>query len=241
MSIVGTIQPDRLADALSGGDDGMAARFLYAWPDAPHYTSLMDRRIADDDTSLAMLHKIAAIAGTPDNPRRLTFETEAMVQFDQFMETLHREAQGMDGLEAGWLGKGPGTVARLATALALLGWSEQEAHELPSVILEGFVANAIKLWNSYFRHHAVAVFNQAGRADRDRFPRKAARWIRSAKLEQVSREMIRCEALSYALDAEGTDRVIERLEHAGLLRPVPADPHKPGRPARRWAVHPAAR
>lgn len=43
VSIVGTIQPDRLADAFQGGDDGMAARFLYVWPDAPAYTSLMER------------------------------------------------------------------------------------------------------------------------------------------------------------------------------------------------------
>ena len=35
--IVGTVQPDRLVEALAGADVGMAARFLHVWPDTPVY------------------------------------------------------------------------------------------------------------------------------------------------------------------------------------------------------------
>ena len=64
VSVVGSIQPDRLAEVFEGSDDGMAARFLYAWPELPAYTSLMDRRTARDDEALAMLRAIAAALGS---------------------------------------------------------------------------------------------------------------------------------------------------------------------------------
>jgi hypothetical protein len=239
VSVVGTIQPDRIADALAGDDDGLAARFLYAWPDPPAYTSLLDRRTPDDDGALARLQSIARLAQTPDEPRRLTFDTQAIVLLDDFMEELHRAARGLDGLEASWLGKGPGTVARLALALALLDWSDSGAALPPGMIESEHVSGAIRLWNDYFRRHALAVFNQAGRADRDRLAKRALHWIKSTAPAEVSREMIRCDALSYAVDAEGADKVIARLEQGGILQALPAESGKRGgRPARRWAVNP---
>ena len=85
----------------------------------------------------------------------------------------------------------------------------------------------------------MAAFHQAGRTDRDRLARRAVRWIRSAGVREISREMIRCEALGYSVDAEGADRVIARLEEGGVLRALPAETGKRGgRPARRWIASP---
>ena len=111
----------------------------------------------------------------------------------------------------------------------------------PRVILAQQVAAAIRLWNDYFRPRALAVFNQAGRTDRDRNARRTVRWLKANDLDEVSREQIRCEALCWAVDAEGADRVIARLEQGGVLRPVQATMNRRGRPLRRWAVNPGLR
>lgn len=161
--------------------------------------------------------------------------------FDRFLSELHTEAREADGLEAGWLGKGPGTVARLAGALALLAWSDGDDPTPPGDIDKRAVVIASTLWSDYFRAHARSVFNQAGRSDRDRHARRAIRWLRLTKTEEVSRNNLRRDALAHAVDAEGADRVIARLEAGGILRAVPIDPTKNGRPTRRWAVNPAVR
>jgi hypothetical protein len=239
VSIVGTIQPDRIAEALSGGDDGLAARFLFVWPQTPDYTPLMDRRVPDDDRAFLLLNRITHIAGTASDPLGLRFDEEAVALFDHFYAALHKEARDADGLEAGWLGKGPGTVARLAGVLALLAWSEQEPlPERPEVIGREQVQFAIGLWSHYFKAHARNVFNQAGRSDRDRAARRVVRWLQTTGTTELGREQVRREALAHAVDAEGADRVIARLEQGGAVRLLPM-PKGRGRPARRWAVNPA--
>ncbi len=242
VSIVGTIQPDRIAEAFAGSDDGMAARFLYAWPDLPDYIPLMQRPVPNDDDALALLQRIASVAGPAERPRQLVFEPRAVDRFDQLLRQIHAESEETDRLEAGWVGKGRGTVARLAAALTLLEWSERPAHSPgPSAITHRTIEQAARLWSDYFRPHARAVFNQAGRADRDRHARRVVRWLRMEDYEEVGREAIRREALCFAVDAEGADRVIARLEGGGLLRKRQTTTTGKGRPARRWEVNPALR
>ena len=120
VSVVGSIQPDRLAEVFQGGDDGMAARFLYAWPEPPKYRSILERQVARDDEALDLLQHIDRAAGSAERPLVLAFDHHAATFFDGFCERLHEDAQLAEGLEAGWLGKGRGTVARLAGLLALL-------------------------------------------------------------------------------------------------------------------------
>ena len=40
VGVVGAFQPDKLARAFSGDEDGMYSRFLFAWPLAPDYRPL---------------------------------------------------------------------------------------------------------------------------------------------------------------------------------------------------------
>ena len=243
VSVVGSIQPDRLAEAFQGSDDGMAARFLYAWPDLPKYTSLMDRRVPRDDLALALLQHIAAVSNQ-EQPLTMTFDGPALGFFDTLLQRLHEESgtTGGEGLMAGWLGKGRGTVARLAGVLALLDWSENGQQDAPRTIRRETVEAAADLWRNYFQPHAEIVFGQAGKLDRDKHARRVARWLKITKPSEVSATSLRREALAQTLDAMETDRVIARLEEAGFLRPVPvAIGAKGGRPARRWFVNPAVR
>ncbi len=242
VSVVGSIQPDRLTEAFAGSDDGMAARFLFAWPAATPYTSLKERHIPDDDGALAMLQAIARIAGTIETPRVLAFEEEALDLYDTFLgKYLHPEAAAAEGFEEGWLGKGRGTVARLAGLLTLLDWSERANEEAPRTVHKQAVHRAILIWGDYFRAHAQAIFNQSGRSDLDRVLRRVVKWLRAERSRTVSREDIRRHALSQTVTAEEAGIVIEHLEEAGILRAAATDPDKRGRPAKRWDVNPAVR
>ena len=159
---------------------------------------------------------------------------------DDFLRELHDRLGRTEGLEAGWLGKGRGTVVRLAAILAMLAWSEQDSPDAP-IIGHDTLLGAIELWQSYFWPHARTVFQRAGRTDRDRHARRVVRWLRDNKFATVTREEMRREALSQAADAQETDRVATRLEEAGVLRLDTVTRQGRGRPAKRWQVNPRLR
>jgi hypothetical protein len=244
VSILGALHPDRLAAQLSASEDGLAARLLYSWPYPPPYCPLKERRPAPDGEAFEMLRRIAGTAGTPHAPLVLRFDDGALESFDGFLAGLHAEIRDAEGLEAGWLGKGAGTVARLAAVLALLAWSGAAAIDgPPGDIGREQVDAAVALWAGYFKPHARAVFNHAAPAtDGERRARRVVRWLAGGGRREVSRKEIRCEALGDTVTALEADQVIARLSKAGILRlHVVASSPGGGRPTRRWRVNPALR
>jgi hypothetical protein len=240
VSIIGGLPPDRLTEQLFAGDDGLAARFLYAWPNPPAYCPLKQRRPAADNS--VMLHRIADAAGTPQAPLVLPFAAGAEESFDDFLAALHAEMHEAEGVEAGWLGKGSGTVARLAAILALLAWSGRASINGPPVpVGRQQMEDAVALWTGYFKPHARAVFNRAAPAtDRERRARRVARWLRDCGKAEVSRKEVRREALGDTVTTAEADQVISRLAKAGFLRLcVSLSSPRGGRPTRRWSVNPA--
>ena len=246
VSIVGSLDPERLDAALLGTGDGLAARFLYVWPGPAPYRSLRTLKPVREDEAVNALQRIARAVGTPEKPLVLAFEDQAVTVFDTCLERLHPETLRAEGLLAGWLGKGRGTVARLAAVLTLLDWTANRPNNAPppSVITAQHLHAAWDLWERYYRPHAQAVFDRGGPGDRERQARQHARrvigWIRARGATEISREDVRREALSQRVNAAGADEVILALEQAGVLREVDdeEDYPGPGRPARRWQVNP---
>ena len=239
VSIVGSLQPERLTEALQGTGDGMASRFLYAWPAPAPYRSLLDGKPQREDEAVNALHRLAKVVGTPEKPLVLGYDEPALKAFDHFLGRLQGEMLRAEGLEAGWLGKGRGTVARLAAVLALLDWTGRAATAPPPrVITRDHVTAACRLWESYFRPHARAVFDHGAPMTQDHQARRVIRWIQTRGAMEVSREEVRREALGQSVNADGAQQVIFRLERAGLLRALSYEPAGPGRPARRWQVNP---
>ena len=251
VSIVGSLDPERLDAALEGTGDGLAARFLYVWPGPAPYRSLRTLKPVREDEMVNALQRIARAVGTPEKPLVLAFEDQAVTVFDTCLERLHPETLRAEGILAGWLGKGRGTVARLAAVLALLDWTANRPNNAlpPTVITTQHLCAAWDLWERYYRPHAQAVFDRAGPADRARQGQHQARqharrvigWIRARGAAEISREEVRREALSQRVNAAGADEVILALEQAGVLREVDdeEDYRGRGRPARRWQVNPA--
>ena len=170
----------------------------------------------------------------------LAFEDRAVTAFDRSLELLHPEMLRAEGFMAGWLGKGRGTVARLAAVLALLDWTANRPGNAPppTVITTQHLCAAWDLWERYYRPHAQAVFDRAGPADGDRQGKHKARqharrvigWIRARGIKEISREEVRREALSQRVNAAGADEVILALEGAGVLREVEDDEEDYPRP-----------
>jgi hypothetical protein len=254
VSIMGSLDPERLDAALEGAGDGLAARFLYVWPGPAPYRSLRALKPTREDEAVNALQRIARAVGTPEKPLVLAFEDRAVTAFDVSLERLHPETLKAEGFLAGWLGKGRGTVARLAAVLALLDWTANRPSNAPppTVITTQHLCDAWTLWERYYRPHAQAVFDRAGPADRARqghhqalqHARRVIGWIRARGATQISREEVRREALSQRVNAAGADEVILALEQAGVLREVKDDEEDDdypgrGRPARRWQVNPA--
>jgi hypothetical protein len=240
ISIIGCLDPARLDTALRGSDDGRAARFLYAWPRPAPYRSFLEVPPCRESDAVNALQHIGRIAGDPTRPLALKLQELALGHLDGHFERLHQMLQRCDGIEAAWLGKGRGTVVRLALALTLLGWAVDAslAKPPPGVIIGDTLFAASRLWE-YFRAHARAVLVRAFPSDGERLMRQVLAWIRARGARQISREDVRRDALGQALNAHQSLQVIQSLERGGFLRRVVYEPDGAGRPALRWDVNPA--
>ena len=66
VSIIGGIQPDRLGEICGDDDDGMASRFLFAWPERPPYKPIHERQGGFDEKAVERLQRISALAGNAE-------------------------------------------------------------------------------------------------------------------------------------------------------------------------------
>jgi hypothetical protein len=243
VSVLGSVPPDPLMQALVASQD-FAAQFLYAWPDPAPYWRLVDRRAPDHEHAFALLRRIHRVAqrvvGTADKPLVLAFDAAAIKAFDAFLASLHVALKTAEGLEADWMGKGGGTVARLAGVLELLAWAGSDAGGTPSRIGAAAVESACRLWNGYFHPHATLVFDRAGPTDLRRQARRVVRWLRANARSEVTREDIRRHALCRTVTAERTDSVIAHLSVYNVLRSVTFEIQlQGGRPPRLYEVNPS--
>ena len=237
IALVACLQPDGVSQIATIGPE-LAARFLYAWPHPPSHRPLSGRRAAADGEALAALRRLQQMVGTAQAPAILALARDALPSLDSFLATLHDEMAEAEGLEQAWLGKGRGTVVRLAGCLALLERSIGAAAAADTVSRKT-VEGAIVLWRDYLRPQARAVLQFAAPDDTERKARRVVRWLKARGAEAVSREEIRVEALSRSVNAVAVDRILYRLQWAGIVRKVHFSlPSQGGRPPSRWEVNP---
>lgn len=237
VSVLLAVPPERLAGLFTSGEE-LASRFLFAWPHLPEHTPLAGRKPARDDEALAALRRIARKARPPGIPLDLIVDERGLKALDGCLTKLQAELRESDGLEMAWLGKGRGTVARLAGVLELLRWSESGATGAPGHLGSEEIARAVRLWSDYFRPHAMALFHRTAPSEGDRQVRRVVRWLRDRRLSEVSREQVRCEALARTVNAAGTDSVLYRLQAAGVVSQVHYSTPTAGRPPNKWLVNP---
>jgi hypothetical protein len=241
ISVVGGMQPDKLAQSFKGPADGMYARLLFAWPPEPTYQPLSDDALEIDPDILNALARLDGLAEFEDGNlvvRSIELSAGARDRFEQFLQFLHREKQAFDGREREWLAKAPAHVLRLAGTLCLLDWAMRGGAE-PTEISAVFISAAIRLVQDYFWPHARAALRQVGLTERHINARRVLRWMRARGRKEVSLEDIRRDALGQKLDAEQTGDLLDALTRSGWLREKEAkSAPRGGRPARRWEVSP---
>lgn len=236
-SLLTSIEPDRVAAEMERSGDSLAARFLYAWPHPAPFCPFADRAQPESDGVAASLRRLLLFGSRDCLP--LVIDPRGAASFETFLARLHGEIRKAEGLEAAWLGKGRGSVARLAGLFALMSWAHAPQAEGPREIGEDEVERAVSLWSGYYRPHARAFLQGAVPTDLECQARRVVRWLRMEAHDSVSKTEVRCAALGRSVDARGAERVMSRLVEAGVLQPMAIEKRgERGRPALRWHVNP---
>jgi hypothetical protein len=205
----------------------------------PRLDALLASAGGDDVAALRLLQRLVDLPGTICEPAALRLQEAAVARLQALLPQLRASMREADGVEAAWIGKGAGTIVRLAGLLCLMDWAAGDTEEPCTTVEERHLESAHALWSGYFRPHAQAVFGQASSTLAERRVQRVGRWLRRTRPEMISREEVRRDALGQAVDAETAENVIERLERYGVLRMLPPQTGRGGgRPRRRWQVNP---
>jgi hypothetical protein len=238
VGITGGFQPDKLARAFEGDDDGMYARFLFAWPEEPIHMPLSNEVTEIEPEIQNALYRIINLPAEEDGvfaPRTVELSLEAVEAFEAFRTFLVRLKPQLDGRDREWVAKGGTHVLRMCGTLAYLDWAMLGGAE-PQSIGERYVEAAIHLWREYFWPHSRTALRQIGLSEKHTNGRRALRWLAANRLEAVSLMDIRRDALGQRLDAEHTRSLLDGLVRAGWLQLVTTKTG--GRAVCRWHVNP---
>lgn len=245
MGILGGIQPDRLASAmLAGDDDGLAARFLFAWP------ARVPPRAPEGGSQrgfiAAALARLIALPWDGGKPVMLPFHAQAEARIDAFRVEVFDMDADTAGLLKSWLGKLPGQAVRLAVILAHMRWTAAAEHTpSPTSITAEDVEGAIALLSAYFLPMARRVFGASALPEDERDARTLAGWLlrqRTIPATLNARALFRQQGRPPIGSPARLAAALDVLAEAGWVRPAPArEGDQPGRPRADFAVNPALR
>jgi hypothetical protein len=238
VGVIGSFQPDKLARAFEGDDDGMYARFCFAWPEEPVHMPLSNEVTEIEPEIQNALTRIVNLPADEDGvfaPQTVDLSAEAVLAFETFRAFLAQAKTELDGREREWVAKGGTHVLRLSGTLTYLDWAMQGGAE-PQTIGQQYVDAAVRLWRQYFWPHSRAALRQIGLTEKHTNARRALTWIRANQKAEVSLQDIRQEALGRRLDAEQTRSLLDGLVQAGWLKLVTKK--TAGRAVHRWQVNP---
>jgi hypothetical protein len=251
VGVIGGFQPDKLARAFSGDEDGMYGRFLYGWPVTPTYSPLTDDISEVDPEFQNLLTKLIRLPAEDEKgqfaPLTIPLSADARQEFENYRCFVDQVKRGIEGREQQWLAKSETHLLRLAGTLAYLSWADANDDDRglesisaalePNEIDRRFMVDAVRLMREYFWPHARAALRQIGLTDRHRHIRRILRWIRANDRHEISLRDIRREALGESVDVEQTRDLVARMVAAGWVRAEPIV-QTGGRPRERWSVNP---
>jgi Protein of unknown function (DUF3987) len=92
VGVVGAFQPDKLARAFAGDEDGMYGRFLYAWPSTPNYRPLTNEAAeVEPELQNALTALIRLPSEDPDGEfitQSIWLSDTALVKFEEFRQAV---------------------------------------------------------------------------------------------------------------------------------------------------------
>ena len=242
VSVLGGLQPDRLASTLLiGDDDGLQARFLCMWPDPVPLAR--PRSVPGDDQALVALRRVLNLEMETGEegiarPGVLPMTNEAADLFHEWrVEHAREDGSGMFGSH---LGKLPGYVARLALVLEFLWWSASD-NALPVNVGKTAVTAAAHMVEDYFKPMARRAYGDASLPEAERLAAAFGRWLlREQRHDFNARSVYREAGLPGLNTADKMGLAIKELEAACWIRPAPSRAGEaPGRQRADFVVNPA--
>jgi hypothetical protein len=244
VSVVGGIQPEKLVDMfMSSPDDGLVARFLWAWPDPIPYHR--PARCADINRLQSVYERLDGLAFEHgfDGERKhvcLPLTADAADVFEAWVAENAAAVLDAAALYKSFMGKARGTVLRLALVAELLSWAVGFGAEPLEVSAKSVVA-AIAFFEEYAAPTALRVFGDAALPRVERNSATLGRYILRENLNAINaRDVRRLSRIPSLRDAEPVDEAIQHLVEADWLRPVHSrSGPTPGRARKDYEVNPA--
>ncbi|GLS18108.1 hypothetical protein GCM10007874_11240 [Labrys miyagiensis] len=242
IGILGGVQPDKLADMLSGPDDGLVARMLWAWPEQLPDFSLLRELHSDHkaNSAFARLVELPMSAdqfGNPE-PKHIQLTSEAEDFLEQYARSVAIRAHQATGVMAGALGKARGHVLRLAAVLEYLWWCIQPNDREPDKISADAVLAASGIVDGYFLPMAERVFGDASIPLNDRLAMVLIRRLRDAGGLTFNSRDLRLSKGGPLRDASAMEVACSALVESGVIRPAPdREGGTKGRSSKRFEVN----
>lgn len=245
VAVTGGTQPEKLSQMFRDADDGLLARFVWAWPDPLPFR--LGRGAPESGWAIDALDRLRLLdllqpeqPGLAPHPMMIPLAPGAVAM----MEAFGREMQDMQvnsgGLMRSCYGKARGLALRLSLCLEMLRWcADAGMTPPPTEIGEPAFAAACDFVADYFMPSAERVYGDAAATQAERNAATLARWVAREKPEEVHvRRMQREVRLPGLTTAETIHAAAAVLVDADWLR-VPDGSGTAGRPKASYLVNPA--
>lgn len=227
VSVAGGIQPGKLADCLlSGVDDGLVARFLWAWPDKLPFAR--PKRIADSAALEDAYRRLEGLAWGMDGDGNntavmLPLSAAAADLFEAWQADNSETDDEASGLMRSFVGKLDGALLRLALVAELSGWAWRGGDEPREISLATMTA-AAEWVEDYAKPMASRVYGDASLPLAERNAATLARYIVKAGLRSINKRELKRSPHKSALpglrDAKHMDAAVDVLIDADWLQPA---------------------
>ena len=246
VAVYGSTQPDKLVSLMRDFDDGLMARFLWAWPTPVEFR--IGREVPQIEWAINSLDKLRELDLTAENPPQpilLPVAAAAVSTIEELGRNMQQRQRWAGGMLCSAFGKARGHVLRLSLTLEFLWWCGAPGFEAPPAeISEAAVAAADLLVDDYFVPMAERVYGDAALPEVERLTTTLARWIKRQQPvpETVNARNIQRAKLPGLREAVKVATATNNLIDADWLRPIPNRAGgTPGRQRADFAVNPRLR
>ena len=244
VSWFGGTQPDRLAQLMREGDDGLLARFCWFWPDVTPFN--LTQRAPNAPWAVDALERLRSlelgtISGSAGlQPIMVPLVERALELMVEFGQQMQERQQNAGGLMRSAYGKARGLALRLALNLEYLWWCGVDGMAPPpTVISEPAFLAAATLVDDYLMPMAERVYGDASAKKVDRDAATLARWIAQTRPNEIHvRRMQREVRLPGLSDAAAIHAAAGELVEAGWLTKQVGDVGFQKRPRAAYPVSP---
>jgi len=227
VAVMGGTQPDKLAEMFKDADDGLLARFLWAWPEPRPFK--LSRRAPNVEFAtealdrLRLLEMTPATMETPAAPMLVPLATSALEMLEAFAQDMQAAQGNAGGLLRSAYGKARGLAVRLALVLEFMRWAASPGLSAPPrEIGEAAFSDACDLLAGYFMPMAARVYGDAATPQAERNAATLARWIIQGKPKEVHvRHLQREVRLPGLRNADAIRAACDALADADWLRSPP--------------------